>query len=89
MKKKLSRTEAKQLVVRLSWKILEHKFRYYEGAKYNLKTIPDEKYDKIESKYKRLCKALKIEPSASDMVGFNYDKPSCRLVASKLTKGLV
>lgn len=85
MKKKLTREQAKSLVCRLSYKILEHKFRYYEGAKYGLKSIPDDKYDKLEARYIRLCTLLKIEPTASNMVGFDYNRPSCKMVFNKLT----
>jgi hypothetical protein len=68
----------------LSWKILEHKFRYYCGAEYGIKPVPDEVYDEVEEKYKKLSKILKLEPSAYNMVGFDFDKPSCRLVAERL-----
>lgn len=69
---------------RLSWKILEHKFRYYLGDSYeNAKPISDDKYDEIESLYKKLAVALKVEPTASNHVGFPSDTPSGRLVMSK------
>ena len=82
---KLNKEQAEKLFVKLSWEILEHKFRYYEGAKHGLTPIADEAYDKIESNYKKLASALKINPTASDMVGFDINKPSCKLVMKKLT----
>ena len=80
---KAKRKKMRLRMARLSWHILELKFLYYEGAKYNLKCPPDEYYDAIEDKYKRLAKRLKIAPMASEHVGFP-DTPSARLVAENL-----
>ena len=75
---KLTKEEKKELKIkcaRYSWKILEAKFCYYQGSKYKIKPIlTDPKYDKLEKKYIRACKKLKIKPTASDLVGFP-DKP--------------
>ncbi len=71
----------------LSWQILEHKFRYYEGEKYKLRPIADSEYDKLEAEYLDLCKKLDKPTSASSMVGFDYSRPSCLRVAEHLTKG--
>jgi hypothetical protein len=81
----------KRIMVRLSWHILELKFLYYDGAKYGLKAPDDSYYDAIEDKYKKLAERLKIAPTASDMVGFNYDRGSCKLVADRMisTKGKI
>jgi hypothetical protein len=69
----MTRTEAELLKLRLSWAILENRWKYYIG-RYNskkVKTISDESYDKIESNYIKICKALKTEPYSTEMVGFN------------------
>lgn len=84
VKKKLTREEAKARFVQLSWKILEWKFLYYEGAKYGLKSIPDETFDKHEATYRKLAGLLKLEPTAAEKVGFPWDTGSGRLVADKL-----
>ena len=86
--KELKKVYYKRLMkfYRLAWEILEHKFRYYEGAKYNLKPISDEAYDEVETKYKKMAKFLEEEPTASNHVGFPFDTPSGRLVISKLVK---
>jgi hypothetical protein len=81
---KISKGDAEKLLIKLSWEILEHKWRYYEGPKYGVQPVPDAVYDKIESNYEKLCKALNKAPTASDMVGFNTERPSCRLVQSKM-----
>ena len=71
---------------RLSMQILEHKFRYYEGSQYNLTPIPDNQYDDLETKYKKITKFLNEEASACSHVGFPWDTGSGRLVASKLAR---
>jgi NAD-dependent DNA ligase len=82
---KITRKEAETLFARLSWEILEHKFRYYCGAKYSIEpTVIDEVYDKIEDKYRKLAKLLGHKTTATDMVGFDYNKPSCRAVMSHI-----
>lgn len=75
----------------LGWEILHHKFLYYEGAKHKLKPISDEQYDKIEDEYKGLCEELGFEPTASNMVGFDYSKGSCKMIAQHMiaTKGKI
>lgn len=73
--------------IELSWKILECKFLYYEGAKHGLpaSTIPkDSEYDALESEYNDLAKELGKDPTASGMVGFNQKRPSCKLVMEHL-----
>lgn len=71
---------------KLSWRILEMKFLYYEGAKYGLSNmIPsDEDYDFLENKYKKLAKLLGVKPTASDHVGFPHDTGSGQLVMNNL-----
>ena len=86
IKKPKTKEEARTLYIKLSWKILEHKFRYYEGHKYGLTPISDDKYDKLESVYKKLAKLLKEPTSASDMVGFDYNRPSCKIVVEAFGK---
>ena len=81
----MTKDEAKKLYIKFGWKILEAKFHYYEGGKYNLKPLyPDEKYDELERRYKKLAGALKLPTSACDSVGFPFDRPSGRLVADKI-----
>jgi len=72
-----------QRFIKLSWQILEHKFRYYIQDR---PIIEDHEYDKIEREYDDLAKELGEEPTASNMVGFNFDKPSCKSVADKIRK---
>lgn len=79
--------------IELSWKILEFKCAYYRpdlvhGDSLPKYTVPDVVYDKLESEYKELCGKLGESPTASDMVGFDLDRPSCRLVVKKLGKAL-
>jgi hypothetical protein len=82
--KKLSKY--KKTFAKLSWRILEMKFLYYEGSNHGLANmIPsDSDYDFLEDKYKKLAKILKVKPTASDHVGFPRDTPSGRLVANHM-----
>lgn len=91
LKEKKKLINKKLRCIRLGWEILHHKFLYYEGAKHKLKPISDERYDKIENEYKDLCKGLGVEPTASNMVGFDYKKCSCKMIAQHLiaTKGKI
>ncbi len=91
MKKILTRDEKrvllkkyKKLHIKFSWMILEMKFLYYEGRGLGFKCPSDEYYDSIEDKYRKLCKKLKKDTTACDMVGFNMCRGSCRLVAEKM-----
>lgn len=63
----------------LAWWLLEAKYIYYCTPK-GVKCPSDGEYDKYEAEYKELAKTLNLEPTASDMVGFDESKPSCRLV---------
>ena len=87
MSKKTSKSD-KERQIELSWQILEHKWRYYEGVKLGVVPIADEEYDKLESEYKNLCEKLWVTPTASDMVGFDYSRPSCKLVVERMMKGV-
>lgn len=73
--------DKRQRFIKLSWEILEHKCRYYIMDK---PIIQDYEYDAIEKEYDALAKELGAEPTASDMVGFNLDRPSCQSVMRKL-----
>lgn len=66
---------------RLSWKILEHKCHYYM---FNNPQIQDYEYDMLEKEYDALALTLGKPPTASDMVGFDLERPSCRSVYRKL-----
>lgn len=68
---------------KLSWEILEHKCRYYIM---DSPTIEDYEYDLIEKEYDALADELGLPKSASDMVGFKEDRPSCQRVMTKLIK---
>jgi hypothetical protein len=77
-------------IEQMSWKILEYKFAYYQCARLHPSwkdetVVPDAVYDDLEDQYRLLCKEKNVEPSAADMVGFNFEKASCRLVALKLS----
>lgn len=73
--------DKKQRFINLSWEILEHKCRYYIM---DSPIVQDYEYDAIEKEYDSLAKELGLEPTASDMVGFNPDRPSCQSVMRKL-----
>lgn len=68
--------------IQLGWEILEHKCRYYV---LNNAIIEDYQYDMLEKEYDALADKLGKEKSASDMVGFNENRPSCREVLKKMT----
>lgn len=70
-----------ELHANLSFCVLTHKFHYYVNRH---AIISDETFDKVVMKYRELCKELNLTPTADDMVEFDMDKPSCRLVAQVL-----
>ncbi len=70
----------------LGWLLLEHKCRYYVTIQ---DVIPDAAYDRLEDEYKALAQKLGRYPTASEMVGFDLNRPSCRLVLHRLTGGKV
>ena len=74
----------KNRFIELSWEILEHKFRYYYGAEFNLTPIHDDQYDELEAEYKKLAEKLNLPPTVTDMVGFDETRGSCKLVKSQL-----
>jgi NAD-dependent DNA ligase len=67
----------------LSWKILEHKCRYYY---FDAPIIADHEYDALEREYDQLAEDLGLEPTAANMVGFKLDRPACQAVLFKLQK---
>ena len=76
----------------LAWYILELKFAYYYPSDIHPDhreeyIKPDHYYDTLEDEYRKICGKLGAPSTACDMVGFSFDRPSCRLVVSKLTKG--
>lgn len=81
---KQSNDKKKKEVIRLSWWILEQKLFYYNPQYGNC--VDDILYDRNETKYKNYCEDLGLEPTASNNVGFPWDSPSGRLVASKYCK---
>lgn len=72
----------------LAWQILEHKCRYYVLVKEDLvfekDVIPDAEYDALEDEYRQLAVKTGRPTTAADMVGFDLDRGSCRLVYSHL-----
>ena len=84
---KLTRAQAENIFIKLSWWILEQKFRYYEGSKYNLKPCSDQEYDKKEEMYLKLAKKLGHEPTASSHVGFPAKSLVGEMIFQKLTNG--
>jgi hypothetical protein len=78
----------KQQIILLGWQILEYKLAYYrpelveESLLKHIK-VTDETYDAAENRYEYLCATEGIEPTASNMVGFDENRASCRLVLSK------
>lgn len=72
--------------VELSWKIIESKMVYYRPDLVHKDhiaklTISDAEYDRLENEYKRLANKLNLPASAHEMVGFDLDRPCCRMVA--------
>ena len=70
--------------VELVWWILEQKLFYYH-PEYG-KCVDDTVYDKKELEYISYCTDLGLKPTACNNVGFPWDTPSGRLVASKYFK---
>lgn len=64
----------------LSWIILEAKYEYYW---LDNPSLEDYEFDLIEREYIKLAKELNLPPTASDMVGFDFKRPSCALVQRK------
>ena len=72
--------------IALGWLLLEHKARYYGAV--DFEPISDSEYDKLEEEYKALALELGKTPTASDMVGFDMGRPSCRLVVKKFKSSM-
>ncbi len=72
---------AAERFIQLGWIILEHKARYYH---LNTSTISDFEYDTIEKEYDALAQMLGLPPTASDMVGFDANRPSCQRALHKV-----
>lgn len=71
----------KERLNKLSWVLLEHKFRYYILC---APIIEDYEYDMLEKEYETLCDKLKTPNSVSNMVDFDTSRPSCKLIMEKL-----
>jgi hypothetical protein len=80
--------------VKLGWWLLEQKAIYYLGfgdgdvhpswaMHYG---VEDAEYDKKERRYEALAFRLGLDPTVSNMVGFDKKRPCCQLVLSKLSK---
>jgi hypothetical protein len=75
----------------MAWKILEYKFAYYQYAWLHPSwkdemVVPDAVYDKLENEYRELCEQQGVDPTAADMVDFDIERASCRLVARRLSQ---
>ena len=75
--------------VQLSWRLLEYKLMYYNPDRVHSSwnealTIPDSDYDQLESQYKTLGNSLGLPLSVTEMVDFDFSRPSCKLVMKKL-----
>lgn len=74
--------ESERRYIELGWKILEAKYRYY---KLDDPLLQDHEYDAMEREYDTLAKKLNLDPTASDMVGFDETRPSCQVVMHKIS----
>lgn len=81
VKKNMAKIDDEKLFIKLGWKILEHKFRYYV---LHSPSVQDHEYDRLEREYDALALKLGVTPTASDMVGWKADRPACILVAGKV-----
>jgi hypothetical protein len=72
-------------ITALAWKILEYKCIYYHFNGAHPDAIPDYDYDILEKRYDKLCADNGIDPTASDMIDFDSERPSCQLVICKLS----
>jgi NAD-dependent DNA ligase len=70
-------------LIRLSWEILEHRYRYYILGE---SIISDFQYDQLEIEYKNLCEKLEVPAYACDMIGYDLTRPSAQLVAARFEK---
>lgn len=84
----LDMDEQKKFMILLGWAVIECKCIYYMFSGNHPLAIKDYDYDMLEKKYEAVCRALKEEPSASDMVDFDMSRPSCQSVYEKLTKDM-
>lgn len=67
-------------IAKLSWEILEHKYWYYQMQR---PQIEDWEFDLLAREYEDWCEIVGVEPTAN-MVGFDPDRPSCRLAMYKV-----
>jgi hypothetical protein len=77
--------------VQISWKLLEYRLMYYHPDKVHPSwhddlVILDSNYDQLEAEYKRLADELGVAKTVSDMVDFDFSRPSCQVVMKKLGK---
>ncbi len=75
----------------LSWKLLEYKMMYYHSDKvhptwHTILMIEDSEYDLLEIEYSKLAEELRVPKSVTNMVDFDFSKPSCKMVMAKLGK---
>jgi len=75
-------------LVELSWKIVECKLTYYRPDLVHKDwkeeiTRSDQQYDAYENEYRDLCKTEGVEPYSCEMVGFDLERASARVVMEK------
>jgi hypothetical protein len=63
---------------------------YYHREKvhpswHEILSIPDVDYDNLELEYRKLSNELGLPPSVSEMVDFDFLRPSCKMVMKKLS----
>lgn len=73
----------------LSWRLLEHKLMYYNPEKVHsswhpLLTVEDSVYDSLENEYNELAEKQGACKSVTQMVDFDFSRPSCKMVMKKL-----
>jgi len=49
----------------------------------NKPIMDDFSYDQMEKQYEALCRQAGVEPTASNMVGFDVNRPACKLIIAK------
>lgn len=78
---KRPKSDDERRFIKLGWKLMEAKYRYYS---LDAPTLQDHEYDALEREYDTLSKRLGLPPTAVDMVGFDISRPSGVLVADRV-----
>ena len=78
-KEKHEKPVNKEEFMRLGWFLIRQRLLYYHYPEYEAH-IPDREYDKLEEKYKSMCRILGEKPTAIQGSEPKMDRPSVRLV---------